>query len=75
MRLGPSRFIDGDLDDIAARIAQDNPYRAVTFIRDIRAKFSEIQRQPRLYQVRPDIGDEARVATVGGYAIYFPNRR
>jgi len=71
MRLELSRFIEGDLDDIAAYIAQDNPHRAVTFIQDIRAKFQEIQRQPRIYQFRPDIGDEARVATVGGYAILF----
>ena len=35
MRLEISRFIEGDLDDIASYIAQDNPYRAVTFIQDI----------------------------------------
>jgi plasmid stabilization system protein ParE len=28
-----SRFIEGDLDDIADFIAQDNPLRAVTFIK------------------------------------------
>jgi toxin ParE1/3/4 len=71
MRLELSRFIEGDLDDIAAYIAQDNPHRAVTFIQDIRAKFQQIECQPRVYQVRPDIGNEARVATVGGYAILF----
>jgi plasmid stabilization system protein ParE len=71
MRLELSRFIEGDLDDIAAYIAEDNPHRAVTFIQDIRAKFQEIRRNPRIYQLRPDIGDEARAATVGGYAILF----
>jgi toxin ParE1/3/4 len=35
MRLELSRFVEGDLDDIAAYIAQDNPHRAVTFIQDI----------------------------------------
>ena len=60
-----------DLDDIAGYIAQDNPYRAVTFIQDIRAKFLDVQRNPLLYQLRPDIGEEARLATVGNYAILF----
>ena len=71
MRLELSAFVEGDLDDIAAFIAEDNPARAVSFIGEIRAKFREIQRAPLLYQLRPDIGDEARMTTVGAYAILF----
>ena len=71
MKLEISSFIEGDLDDIASYIAQDNPRRAVTFIQDIRAKFLEVQRNPLLYQLRPDIGEEARMATFGNYAILF----
>ena len=71
MRLEISRFIEGDLDDIASYIAQDNPRRAVTFIQDIRAKFLDVQRNPLLYQLRSDIGEEARMATAGNYAILF----
>ena len=71
MRLELSRFIESDLDDIAHYIAQDNPRRAVTFIQDIRAKFRSVQRTPLIYQLRPDIGDQARMATVGNYAILF----
>lgn len=71
MRLEVSRFIEGDLDDIASYIAQDNRRRAVTFIKEIRAKFLDVQRNPLLYQLRPDIGEEARMATVGNYAILF----
>jgi len=71
MRLEVSRFIEGDLDDIASYIAQDNPRRTVTFIKEIRAKFLDVQRNPLLYQLRPDIGEEARMATVGNYAILF----
>jgi plasmid stabilization system protein ParE len=66
-----SRFIEGDLDDIADFIAQDNPLRAVTFIKDIRMKFYDIQRAPLIYQLRPEIGEVARMATVGNYAILF----
>lgn len=71
MRLELSRFVEGDLDDIANYIAQDNPRRAVTFIQDIRAKFQDIRPSPSIYQLRPDIGEEARMATVGRYAILF----
>lgn len=71
MRLELSRFVEGDLDNIADYIAQDNPHRAVTFIQGIRAKIFAIQRTPLAYQLRPDIGDEARMATVGNYAILF----
>lgn len=71
MQLELSRYIEGDLDDIADYIAQDNPGRAVSFIQDIRRKFSDIQRSPLSYQLRPDIGEEARMATVGNYAILF----
>jgi len=71
MRLELSEYIEGDLDGIADYIAQDNPRRAVTFIQDIRAKFHDIQHHPLIYQLRPDIGEEARMATIGSYAILF----
>ena len=64
MRLELSRFIESDLDDIAGYIGQDDPRRAVTFVQDIRAKFLGIQRNALIYQLRPDIGEEARMATV-----------
>jgi plasmid stabilization system protein ParE len=71
MQLKFSRFIESDLEDIAGFIAQDNPRRAVTFIKEIRSKFSEIQKNPLAYQLRPDIGDEARMTTIGNYVILF----
>lgn len=71
MQLELSRFVESDLDDIAGYIAQDNPRRAVTFIQEIRAKLQEIGRNPLLYQLRPEIGAEARMETLGSYAILF----
>ena len=71
MRLELSAFVESDLDEIAAFIADDDPRRAVTFIQEIRVKFAVIQRTPMLYQLRPDIGSDARLATVGRYAILF----
>lgn len=71
MQITLSRYIEGDLDAIANFIAQDNPGRAVSFIQDIRGKFADIQRAPLIYRLRPDIGEDARMATVGNYAILF----
>lgn len=71
MLLELSDFVEGDLEAIADYIAEDNPRRAVTFIREIRSKFNGIQRNPFIYQIRLDIGDEARMATIGNYAILF----
>lgn len=71
MRLELSRFVETDLDDIASFIAQDNPHRALSFIQDIRAKFRDIQGAPLIYRLRPDIGEDARLALVGHYAILF----
>jgi len=44
---GALPFTESDLDDIAGYIAQDNPRRAVTFIRKIRARLHEIEGNPR----------------------------
>jgi plasmid stabilization system protein ParE len=71
MKLELSRFIEGDLDDIADFIAQDNPSRAVTFIQEIRTKFFDIRHNPLIFHLRPEIGVEARMATFGNYAILF----
>jgi len=73
MQLEFSRFVESDLDAIADYIAQDNPHRAITFIQEIRARFHAIRHRPLLYQLRPDIGKEARMATLGNYAILFLN--
>lgn len=71
MKVEFSRFVEDDLDAIAASIAEDNPVRALTFIREVRAKALSLGANPLLYQLRPDIGDQARMATVGRYAILF----
>lgn len=71
MRLELSRFVEGDLDDIAAFIALDNPRRALGFVQEIRRKLFDIQRSPLIHQLRPDIGEGARMASVGRYAILF----
>jgi plasmid stabilization system protein ParE len=71
MRLEFSRWVESDLENISDYIAQDNPARAVSFIREIRSKIVQIGRQPLLHQLRPEIGEGARLAVVGRYVLLF----
>ena len=71
MRLEFSPFVEDDLDAIAGYIALDNPRRAITFLQEIRAELRVVARSPLIYRLRPEIGDEARVAIVGQYVILF----
>jgi plasmid stabilization system protein ParE len=71
MRIEFSRWVEGNLEAIGDYIAQDNPTRAVSFIREIREKINRIGQQPLLYQLRPEIGEGARLAVVGRYVLLF----
>lgn len=71
MRVELSRFIEPDLEAIADYIAQDNPERALSFLAEIRAKLVLVGNNPLLYRLRPEIGEEARIAVVGRYVILF----
>ena len=66
-----SRFVESDLEAIAAYIARDNPTRAVTFIRKIREEIRRIGRDPLLFRLRPEIAKGARLAITGRYVILF----
>jgi len=71
MRLEFSRFVETDLEAIADFIAEDSPERAIRFIREIWHAILKIGEQPYLYQLRPEIGEEARLAVVGRYVVLF----
>jgi plasmid stabilization system protein ParE len=71
MRLELSGFVEGDLDTIADYIAHDNPARAVSFLREIRQQILAVGKNPLVYQLRPEIGEGARMAIVGRYVILF----
>ena len=71
MRVELSAFAESDLEGIADYIAHDSPARAVDFIRRLRAKLAAIGEHPLVYRLRPEIGEGARVASVGRYAILF----
>lgn len=71
MRLERSRFVEGDLEAIADYIAADNPRRAVSFIQEIRLQFHKIAKDPLLYRLRPEIGEEARLVAFGNRASWL----
>ena len=71
MRVLYSQEVEGDLDAIADYIAADNPRRAVSFLREIYAEIERVGQGPQLYQLRPEIGPDARLAVVGRYVILF----
>ena len=71
MRIELSGFVASDLETIGDYIAEDNPARAVTFIQEIRAAIRRVGKSPLAYQLRPEIGEDARMAVLGRYVILF----
>ena len=51
---------EANLDEIANYIAENNPERAITFIREIVAHCHRIANRPGVGRARPDIGPEFR---------------
>jgi toxin ParE1/3/4 len=45
--------------------------RALSFIREIRAQIKTVGQNPLLYRLRPELGEDARMALVGRYVILF----
>jgi len=75
MRLTLSPLVPGDLEEIAEYIALDRPRHAARTIRLLRARMVEIAERPEIYRLRPEIGPEARLASVGQYVILFRIRQ
>ncbi len=71
MRLEYSPFVAADLRTIARTIALDNPKRAMTFVQELRAKCRLAARNPEVYQLRPDLGNNIRASILGQYLILF----
>src|SRR5271157_14900 len=71
MRLRLSPCVLGDLEEIVDFISQDSPRHAVRVLHALHERMKEIAKQPQIYRLRPEIGAEARLATVGNYVILF----
>ena len=75
MRLRLSPLVPADLEEIVDYIAQNSPRHAARVLRLLRARMKEIAKQPQIYRLRPEIGAETRLATVGNYVILFRIRQ
>jgi len=66
-----SLLAEQDLEAIGDFIAQDNPYRALTFIADLRKQCARIAASPKACRQRPELGDNIRSFAYGNYVIFF----
>ena len=71
MRIEVSSLVEGDLDEIADYIAQDNPRWALSFLQEIREQILALGRRPLRFRLLTELEEDARVALVGRYAILF----
>jgi toxin ParE1/3/4 len=70
-RLTLTPLAEQDLEAIGDYIAADNPTRAVSFIRELRAQCQRIAANPPGYRLRPELGDDIRSCAHGTYVIFF----
>lgn len=71
MKIKFSPTVEGDLQTVADYVALDSPRRAFTFVLKIYDEIKAIGKHPLLYRLRPELGPDARLATVGRYVILF----
>jgi toxin ParE1/3/4 len=65
---------EADLESIADYIGQDNPKRAISFIRELVARCKRIAIQPRAFPLREEFGSGIRAAVHGSYLILYAER-
>ena len=71
MRIEVSSLVEGDLDAIAGTIAQENPRRALSLLRQIRTEILALGQRPLRFRLRAELDEDARMALVGRYGILF----
>ncbi len=62
---------EADLEGIGDRIADGNPARAVTYVRELRERVERIGEFPHAGPPRPQWGDGIRIAVHGKYLIVY----
>ena len=60
-----------DIAEITEFIMRDNPVRALSFARELRAKIAEAAKSPMAYRERTEIRQGVRAAKHGHYLIFF----
>jgi len=60
-----------DLEAIGDYIAQDNPRRANSFVRQLREQCRKITEAPKAYRSRSEFGEGLRSCAYGNYVLFF----
>ena len=63
-----------DLREIGDYIGQDNPGRALTFVRELREHCRRLAAQPGLHRLREEFGPGVRGTVHGAYLILYTHR-
>ncbi len=71
MRVTMSPLAERDLEAIGDYIAEDNPWRALSFVAELRAQCAKIAKAPQAYRARPDLAEGLRSCAHGSYVIFF----
>lgn len=71
MRFRFSRQAETDITEIGDYIARDNPARAVSFVRELRARCRQLTDFPEAAPVRPALGEGVRMSVFGPYLIFY----
>ena len=71
MRLAFTPLAEQDLEAIADYIVVDNPVRALSFVRELRAQCQRIALNPPGYRLRQELGEGIRSCAHGNYVIFF----
>ena len=71
MQLRISPLAAEDLEAIGDFIAKDNPLRALSFIKELRAHCEKILANPSAYRRRPELSKHLQSCAHGNYLICF----
>lgn len=66
-----SSLAELDLEEIGDYLANDNPRRAVSFVRELREQCAKIVTMPLAAPLRPELGDGIRVMPFGRYLFFY----
>jgi toxin ParE1/3/4 len=60
-----------DIEAIGDYITQDNPRRALSFVRALLTQCKTIAENPLGYRLRPELDEDLRSCAYGNYVIFF----
>jgi toxin ParE1/3/4 len=66
-----SRLAEADIEAIGDHIANDNPKRALSFVRELRDRCRAMIHYPRAAPLRPELGRGVRMIVFGDYLIFY----